>query len=129
MEEVIGISSPEASNPSLALSRSTTVHVQRPRFGCCRNWACWCRFGWGIRRSRRWRRGTPWRVRKGTVVATPRVRILKQVGSNLFRAEELNRIRDPDARQVRMPVQAVARLAACHGLSTSGAFGAARCGL
>jgi len=60
------------------------------------------------------------------VVAAPRVGILKQIGPDLFRGQELNGIGHPDARQVRVAVQAVARLAARHGLRAGGAFGAAR---
>src|SRR5208282_6082373 len=52
------------------------------------------------------------------------VGFLEQVGPNLSGGEEF--IRHPDAGQVRVPPQAVARWAGRHGLGAGGAFGAAR---
>jgi hypothetical protein len=116
-------SSPLASNPSLALSRSTTVHVQS-------RWAGLPQLGVLVSI---WMGHSPLLVPpcgielvEGPVVTAPRVGFLKQVGPNVLRGEEFNRIGHPDARQVRMPVQPVARFTTRHRLSAGGAFGAAR---
>jgi len=60
------------------------------------------------------------------VVAAPRVRLLEEIGPNLLGGEEFDGVGNPDAREVGVTVQAVAPLAAGHGLRAGRAFGAAR---
>ena len=45
------------------------------------------------------------------VVPAPGVRFLEEVGPNFFGGEKLDGVGNPDAREVRMPIQAIARAA------------------